>query len=132
MPFGDAIRIERRISHDGFVSVGSNLYSVPDGTRKRVLEVEMTPTEVRIHEAGSMIAVHQVLQGRRQRSFLPGHRVARNPGNGVNALTGTILGRPGHAVARRSLSVYDAIARQLARQSLHPVGSSAVDQGAAQ
>ena len=131
MPFGDAIRIERRISHDGFVSVGSNLYSVPDGTRKRVLEVEMTPTEVRIHEAGSMIAVHQVLQGRRQRSFLPGHRVARNLGSAANAATSTILGRPGHVVARRSLSVYDAVARQLARQLLQPV-SKAVDQGAAQ
>ena len=88
----------------------------------------MTPTEVRIHEAGSMVAVHQVLQGRRQRSLLPGHRVARRPGNGASALIGTTLDRPGHAVARRALGVYDAVGRQLARQSL----PGAADQGAAQ
>ena len=40
--FDAVLRIERRVSHEGMVSVGGNLYSVPDGTRKRVLEVETT------------------------------------------------------------------------------------------
>ncbi len=41
---------ERRVSHDGMVSVDGNLYSVPDTTRKRVLEIQHHPGEVRIFE----------------------------------------------------------------------------------
>ena len=39
LAFDAVIRLERRISHDGMVSVAQNFYSVPDGTRKRVVEV---------------------------------------------------------------------------------------------
>ena len=38
--FDAVLRLERRLSHEGCVSVGGNYYSVPDGTRRRVLEVE--------------------------------------------------------------------------------------------
>ena len=35
LPFGSVLKLERRVSHEGMVSVGGNLYSVPDATRKR-------------------------------------------------------------------------------------------------
>jgi hypothetical protein len=38
-PFRSVLKLERRVSHEGMVSVGGNLYSVPDATRKRVVEV---------------------------------------------------------------------------------------------
>ncbi len=31
VPFRAVLRLERRVTHDGLVSVGGNLYSVPDG-----------------------------------------------------------------------------------------------------
>src|SRR3954468_14713549 len=40
-PFDAVLGLERRISRDGMVSVGGNLYSVPDGTRRRAVEVEV-------------------------------------------------------------------------------------------
>ena len=49
------------------VSVGGNLYSVPDATRKRVVEVHTLADEVRIFEDGALIAAHPVLEGRHQR-----------------------------------------------------------------
>ena len=38
------------------VSVGGNLYSVPDATRKRIVEVHTLANEVQIFEDGSLIA----------------------------------------------------------------------------
>ena len=38
VPFRSVLRLERRVSHEGMVSVGGNYYSVPDTTRRRVLE----------------------------------------------------------------------------------------------
>jgi transposase len=115
LAFDAVIRLERRISHDGMVSVAQNLYSVPDGTRKRVVEVQMTPSAVRLYEAGALLAVHPLLEGRYQRSLLPGHRslhsgAARQTGRG-QMIT---LTRPGERVAQRPLSVYEAIGWRLA------------------
>ena len=47
-PFRSVPKLERRVSHEGMVSVGGNLYSVPDATRKRVVEVHTLAGEVRI------------------------------------------------------------------------------------
>jgi hypothetical protein len=41
VPFRSVLRLERRVSHEGTVSVGGNFYSVPDTTRKRVLDATM-------------------------------------------------------------------------------------------
>jgi transposase len=109
--FDAVLRVERRLSHEGCVSVGGNYYSVPDGTRARVLEVETTADQVRIHEDGKLIAVHALLHGRKQRSVLPGHRqVARGRARGDKPGLRLL---PGHAVATRSLGVYEQIARHL-------------------
>ena len=50
IPYSAVLTVERRVSHEGMVSVGGNLYSVPDATRKRVDEVQNHPREVRIFE----------------------------------------------------------------------------------
>lgn len=110
--FDAVLRVERRVSSDGCVSIGGNYYSVPDGTRRRALEVETTADQVRIHEDGRLIAVHALLQGRRQRSVLTGHRHSPRRGDTYSGRGGSQL-LPGHAVATRSLGVYEQIARQL-------------------
>lgn len=110
--FDAVLRVERRVSSDGCVSIGGNYYSVPDGTRRRALEVETTADQVRIHEDGRLIAVHALLQGRRQRSVLTGHRHSPRRADTYSERGGSRL-LPGHAVATRSLGVYEQIARQL-------------------
>lgn len=107
MVFDAVIRLERRVSHEGLVSVGGNYYSVPDRARRRVLEVHSLAHEVRIFEDGQLLAVHPVLEGRRQSSVLPGHRQARQ---------GQSVRRPRTPVApvmQRSLAFYAEVGRRL-------------------
>jgi hypothetical protein len=54
VPFRSVLRLERRVSHEGMVSVGGNYYSVPDTTRRRVLEVHALADEIQIFEAGQL------------------------------------------------------------------------------
>lgn len=111
--FNGVIRLERRVSHEGLVSVGGNYYSVPDRTRRRVLEVHSLAHEVRILEDGELLAVHPVLEGRRQSSILPGHRQApqrRSADHHVPSLTPVIM--------QRSLAFYAAVAQRLATGGL--------------
>jgi transposase len=113
--FNATLKLERRISHEGMVSVGGNRYSVPDGTRSRTVEVHTLAQEIRIFEDGALIAVHPVLQGRRQYSVLPEHRKLVRTGSHRSATTkGAPLTRAGEAVARRPLSFYDAVGKRLA------------------
>jgi len=72
--FRSVLKLERRVSHEGMVSVGGNLYSVPEATRKRIVEAHTLANEVQIFEDGVLIATHPVLDGRRQRRIAPGHR----------------------------------------------------------
>ena len=109
--FDAVLRVERRLSHEGCVSVGGNYYSVPDGTRRRVLEVETTADQVRIHEDDKLVAVHALLHGRRQRSVLPGHRHVRQSKR--RPVGSPAIFVAGHVVARRPLDVYELVARQL-------------------
>ena len=90
-PCDAVLTVERRVGRDGMISVGGNLYSVPDAARKRVLEVQHHPAEVRIFEDRRLIARHPVLEGRNRRRVDPGHRAPK-----------------------RSLAFYDAIGRRLA------------------
>lgn len=50
-PYRAVLDLERRVSHEGMVRVGGDLYSVPDTTRRRVLDVHVLPDEVRLYEA---------------------------------------------------------------------------------
>ena len=64
-PFDALLKLERRVSHDGLVSIGGNYYSVPDRTR-RVVEVHQLPDVIRILDEGRLVAIHPVLEGRRR------------------------------------------------------------------
>ena len=112
--FNATLKLERRISHEGMVSVGGNRYSVPDGTRSRTVEVHTLAQEIRIFEDGALIAVHPVLQGRRQCSVLPGHRKLVRSAHTASSHQEHRARRAGEAVARRPLSFYDAVGKRLA------------------
>jgi transposase len=117
-PFNAVLRLERRISHEGMISVGGNLYSVPDGTRRRPVEVQVTAAEVHILEEGRLIAVHPVLEGRGRRRIAEGHRSLPPPSNSTTPRHGAAAppAPPAGAtgVMPRSLAIYEAVGRRLA------------------
>ena len=92
------------------VSVGGNYYSVPDATRRRLVEVHSMADEIQIFEGDRLIARHPLLDGRRQRSLLDGHRRSARQQDQASVLAG--LG--GERVVRRPLAVYEAIGHRLA------------------
>jgi hypothetical protein len=116
-PFCAVLRLERRISREGMVSVGGNFYSVPDATRRRTVEVHTLANEVRIFEDGSVIAVHPVLEGRHQRRVAPGHRKGVITQRRWAEGSAVPVVRTGDVVAQRSLDVYHAVAQCLARKN---------------
>lgn len=124
-PWRTVLRLERRITRDGMISVGGNLYSVPDATRRRVVEVQCLADEILILEDGHVVAVHPVLEGRNRRLVAPGHRrtqrgAAHRPAADEPAV---VLERAGERVARRPLAVYETIARGLAGQNRSQEGA---------
>ena len=78
-PYQAVLRLERRASHEGMVSVGGNLYSVPDTTRRRVFDVHVLADEIRIFEDGALVATHAPLEGRGEKRLDPSHRKTRQP-----------------------------------------------------
>jgi transposase len=114
VPFRALLALERRITKDGMVSLDGNLYSVPDGTRKRAVEVQVLPGEIRILEDGIPIAIHPPLNGRGRRSLLKGHRTP--PHNQAEPTTPAERDRPVSEVGlqQRPLEVYDQVADALA------------------
>lgn len=116
-PFRSVLKLERRISRDGMVSVGGNFYSVPDATRRRNVEVHTLAEEVHIFEDGTLIAAHPVLEGRHQRRVEPGHRKVqfrqrRYDGNYGDY--GILIHGAGDHVAQRPLAFYEAVGRVIA------------------
>lgn len=108
------LSLERRISHEGMVRVGGNLYSVPETARRRVLEVQCLADEIRILEAGAVIARHVALEGRGQSVVDPAHRTARPAETRRAAQLEELAPRTGERVTPRSLDFYDAVGRRLA------------------
>lgn len=105
IPYNAVLTIERRVSNEGMISVAGNSYSVPDTTRRRTVEVQSHPSELRIFEDGTLIASHPVLDGRNRRRVDPRHR--KSPPSSV--------ARPAPAgVTRRPLDVYAAVGQRLA------------------
>ena len=113
-PYRAVLSLERRISHEGMVRVGGNLYSVPETARRRVLEVQCLADEIRILEAGTVIARHVALEGRGQSVVDPAHRTARPAETRRAAQREDLAPRAGERVASRSLDFYDAVGRRLA------------------
>ncbi len=116
-PFRAVLRLERRISSEGMVSVGGNFYSVPDATRRRTVEVHTLAEEIRIFEDGTLIIAHPVLEGRHQRRIAPGHRTAGAEARRRTAKGVPVPGRSGDLITPRPLEFYDAVGRRLARES---------------
>lgn len=101
------------------VSVGGNFYSVPNGAKRRVVEVHSLADEIRIFEEGRLIATHPVLEGRGQRRVAAGHRTTPPPpthGNAASEKPVMPPSKPGHSVPSRPLAFYDAVGKRLARQ----------------
>ena len=122
-PFRSVLRLERRISREGMISVGGNAYSVPDATRRRTVEVHTLANEVRIFEDGALIATHPVLEGRNQRRVAPGHRnmpKLKQTGLAQGNKPETIIHGTGDRVVQRSLAFYDAVGRALASDGARP------------
>jgi transposase len=116
LPFRSLLRLERRITRDGMISIDGNLYSVPDGTRRRVVEVQTLPEELRIYEDGRLIAVHAPVAGRGQRVLAVGHRHRPPPGRDpLPAGPEVALKRPGDTVPERPLAIYTTVGQALAR-----------------
>lgn len=118
-PFETLIKLERRVTHDGLISIGGNYYSVPDRTR-RIVEVHQLANEIRILDQGRLIARHAVLEGWRQSRIDPTHRQggaasAQRHGYGIRtAADGKTILRAGDKVETRSLAIYQAIGENLA------------------
>ena len=114
MPYRAVLRLERRASHEGMVSVGGNLYSVPDTTRRRIFDVHVLADEIRIFEDGAVVAIHAPLEGRGEKRLDPSHR--KPVGSCRRGPRGEppILTRAGDRVVRRSLDFYAAVGRRLA------------------
>jgi transposase len=113
-PFQAVLQLERRITRDGMISLDGNLYSVPNATRRRAVEVHSTASEVRILEDGHLIAVHPVLEGRGRRRIAAGHRTLPPPANSNTPRQGAPAARAGETVAQRPLAFYDAVGQRLA------------------
>jgi hypothetical protein len=111
------LRMERRASHEGTVSIGGNLYSVPDTTRRRVFDVHVLADAIRIFEDGALVAGHAPLEGRGQKRLDPSHRKLAGPYHRrPSEPEPAILARAGDRAVRRSLDFYEAVVRRLAAQ----------------
>lgn len=124
-PFQAVLKLERRVTRDGMVSVGGNLYSVPDATRRRAVEVHTLAYEVRVFEEGRLVAAHPALEGQGGRSLAAGHRAPRSPAPGATpgAANPPPLARPGERVEVRPLGFYAAVGERLAGAPVGGVGS---------
>jgi transposase len=119
-PFNAVLALDRRVTRDGMVSVGGNLYSVPDCTRRRVVEVHTFASEIHILERDKLLAVHPVLDGRGQRRIASGHRTAPPPANSSTTRETPRSPAAAAAVATRPLAFYAAVGRRLAGQGGRP------------
>ena len=111
--FDAVLKLERRVSHDGFVAIGGNYYSVPDRTR-RIVEVQQLPDLIRILDLGNIVAEHPVLEGRRQYRIDRSHRTGGSAKRKTDLAGGVTIGRVGDHVPLRPLAIYQAIGAQLA------------------
>jgi transposase len=111
--FDAVLKLERRVSHDGFVAIGGNFYSVPDRTR-RIVEVQQLPDVIRILELGAIVAEHPVLEGRKQYRIDRSHRTGGGAKRKTTMASANTIGRIGDHVPQRPLALYQTIGAWLA------------------
>jgi hypothetical protein len=118
LPFNTIMRLQRGISRDGMVSYNGNTYSVPDGLDDKMLEIQVSLSEVQIFSDGRLIAAHALQEGRQARVLASSHRSWPPPGTTQRRpAEHTTLILPGQQVARRSLEVYEHIGAALAMRA---------------
>ena len=116
VPYRAVLKLERRVSHEGMVSVSGNLYSVPDTTRRRILDVHVLADAIDIFEDGVLVATHVPPDGHDHKRIDPAHcKIMSSIQKRRNTGDHSVIRRTGDQVARRSLDLYDAIARRLAK-----------------
>lgn len=59
--FDAVLKLQRRVSHDGFVAIDGNFYSVPDRAR-RIVEIRQLPDLILVPDLGTVVAEHPVLE----------------------------------------------------------------------
>jgi transposase len=118
VPYSTVLNLERRITRDGMVSVEGNLYSVPDTTKRRAVEVQTMANAIQIYDGGRLVAIHEPLEGRGLSRIAAGHRNNPPPGNSkvqrYPAVADQPMGIPGEQVTTRPLSVYESVGARLA------------------
>ena len=97
------------------VSVDGNLYSIPNGLRRRSVQIERTATELRILDADEVIAIHALLMGRGKRQIIDAHRARVRAHRAVAPRPQSRIGVAGDEICQRGLEVYDSIAERLAQ-----------------
>ena len=129
MPYRAVLRLERRASHEGMVSVGGNLYSVPDTTRRRVFDVHVLADAIHIFEDG-VARRDPRPSGRARRETARSLRIASShrlvPTSSTRSRNLPILTRAGDRVVRRSLDFYAAVGRRLAGLRRRPMSAPSV------
>jgi len=110
-PFNVVLTLDRRVTREGMLSVGSNLDSVPDCTRRRVVEVHALASEIRIHENDKQIASTPCSRAASLETIA---RHCRLPTARSDAKIHRHRLRSAAIIAPRSLAFYDAVARRLA------------------
>ena len=115
LPFGSVLKLERRVSHEGMVSVGGNLYSVPDATRKRLVEARWRTRSAssRTTRSSPRIRCSTGAAGDGSPSATGSSAVVVANAT-ITADATPIPARAGERVGRRSLAVYAAVGRRLA------------------
>lgn len=103
-PFRSVLRLKRRLTREGMVSVGGNLHSVPDSTKRRIVEVHTLADEIRIFEDGALIAAHPVFDGSHQRRIEAGHRRFHRFQRRRDTTAGIVLNDAGNKVVQRLLA----------------------------
>jgi transposase len=114
MAYEAVLLVERRVTRDGMISVGGNLYSVPDGIGRKAVEVQHLADQIRVIVDGVLVASHGVLEGTGGCRLDPAHRV-RPPRKADDA--GNVIVLPAGTAMRRPLSIYEAVGRKLAHQA---------------
>ena len=112
VPYQALLALERKINREGMVAYNGNSYSIPDGTRSRIVELQVLPLELRVIDQGQVIATHGIVDGKGCRVVDPTHRKARPA-----ALIETGDALQSASVTPRPLDFYQAVGQKLAAQS---------------
>ena len=102
----------RRVSRDGMVSYEDNLYSVPDGVGRVLVEVHARAFDLSIVVDGREVARHERLTGKGERLLDPSHRKAW-PSTHGEVLECVEMESP----PLRPLDFYGAVGERLAKET---------------